>query len=50
MGIFGPAQNEDGSRRIRMYQELNELIENTDVVRFIKKQKNSLARSCDEDG
>ena len=47
--IFGPAQNEDGSWRIRMNYELNKLIENEDIVRFIKKQ-NSLAGSRDADG
>jgi len=31
-----PVQNEDGSWRIRMNHELNELIENADSVRFIK--------------
>jgi hypothetical protein len=35
--IFGPVQNEDGSWRIRMNYELNELIGNADIVRFIKK-------------
>jgi hypothetical protein len=30
-------QNEDGSWRIRMNYEPNELIENADVVRFIKR-------------
>jgi len=34
--IFGPVQNEDGSRRIRMNYELNELIGNSDIVRCIK--------------
>jgi hypothetical protein len=34
--IFGPVQNEDGSWRIRMNYELKELIENADIVRFIK--------------
>jgi len=29
--IIGPVQNEDGSWRIRMNYELNELIENADV-------------------
>ena len=29
--------NEDGSWRIRMNYELNELIENADIVKFIKK-------------
>jgi len=37
--IFGPVQNEDGSWRIRMNYELNELIENPDVVRFIKSTR-----------
>jgi hypothetical protein len=34
--IYGPVQNEDGSWRIRMKYELNKLIGNADVVRFIK--------------
>jgi hypothetical protein len=34
--IFGPVQNEDGSWRTRMKYELNELIGNADVVKFIK--------------
>ena len=37
--IFGPVQNEDGSWRIRMNHELNELIENTDMVRLIKSRR-----------
>jgi hypothetical protein len=37
--IFGPMQNEDGSWRIRMNYELNELIENADIVRFIKSRR-----------
>jgi hypothetical protein len=37
--IFGPVQNEDGSWRIRMNYELNELIENADIVRFIKTRR-----------
>jgi hypothetical protein len=39
--ILGPVQNEDGSWRIRMnYKyELNELIENADIVRFIKSRR-----------
>ena len=48
--LFGPVQNENGSQRIRVNYELNKLIENADRVRFIKKQKNRLARSRDEDG
>jgi hypothetical protein len=35
--IFGPVQDEDGSWRIRMNYELNEIIENADRLRFIKK-------------
>jgi hypothetical protein len=34
--IFGQVQNEDGSWRIRMNYELNELIGNADIARFIK--------------
>jgi hypothetical protein len=37
--IFGPVQNEDGTWRIRMNYELNKLIENADIVRFIKSRK-----------
>jgi len=37
--IFGPMQNEDGSWRIRMNYELNELIGNSDIVRFIKSRR-----------
>jgi hypothetical protein len=37
--IFGPVQNEDGSWRIGMNYELNELIGNADIVRFIKSRR-----------
>jgi hypothetical protein len=37
--IFGPVQNEGGSPRIRMNHELNELIENAGIVRFIKSRR-----------
>jgi hypothetical protein len=37
--IFGPVQNEGGSWRIRMNYELNELIENAYIVRFIKSRR-----------
>jgi hypothetical protein len=37
--IFGSVQNEDGSWRIRMNYELNELIGNADIVRFIKSRR-----------
>jgi len=37
--IFGPVQNEDGSWRIKMNYELNELIKNADIVRFIKSRR-----------
>jgi len=36
--IFGPVQNEDGSERIRMNYELNELIRNADIVRFMNSR------------
>jgi hypothetical protein len=36
---FGPVKNEDGSWRIRMNYELNELTENANVVRFIKSRR-----------
>jgi hypothetical protein len=36
--IFGPVQNEDGSWRIKMNCELNELIGNADIVRSIKSR------------
>ena len=32
-------QNKDGSWRIRINYELNELIENADIVRFIKSRR-----------
>jgi len=48
--IFGPVQNEDGFWRIRINYELNDPIKNADIVRFVKKQKNGLAGSCDADG
>jgi hypothetical protein len=37
--IFGPVQNEDGSWRIRMNYERNELTENADIVRLIKSRR-----------
>jgi hypothetical protein len=37
--IFGPVQNEDGSWRIRINYELNELIGNADTVRIIKSRR-----------
>jgi hypothetical protein len=36
--IFGPAQNEDGFWRIRMNRELNDLIKNADIVRYVKSK------------
>jgi len=33
-----------------MNYELNDLIKNADIVRFVKKQNNDLAGSCDADG
>ena len=37
--IYSPVQNKDGSWRIRMNCELNELIGNGDIVRFIKSRR-----------
>ena len=37
--IFGPIQDKDGSWRSRMNHELNELIGNADIVRFIKSRR-----------
>jgi hypothetical protein len=37
--IFGPIQDKNGSWRIRMNHELNELIGNADIVRFIKSRR-----------
>jgi len=37
--IFGPVQDKDGSCRIRMNHELNELIRNAGIVRFIKSRR-----------
>jgi hypothetical protein len=43
---FGPVQNEDGFWRIRMNHELNYLIKNAVIVRYVK----SMGGSCDADG
>jgi hypothetical protein len=37
--IFGPVQNEDGSWRIGINYEQNELTGNADIVRFIKSRR-----------
>jgi hypothetical protein len=37
--LFGPMQTEDGSWRIRMNYELNELIGNADIIGFIKSRR-----------
>jgi hypothetical protein len=37
--IFGRVQNEDGFWRIRMNHELDELIQNADIVRFVKSKR-----------
>jgi hypothetical protein len=37
--MFGSVQNEDGSWRIGKNYELKELIENADLVRFIKSRR-----------
>jgi hypothetical protein len=37
--IFGPVKNEDGSWRIRINYELKELLENTEMVRFIESRR-----------
>jgi len=37
--IFGPVQNEDGFWRIRMNYELDDLIKNADIVRFVKRKR-----------
>jgi len=37
--VFGPVQIEDGFWRIRMNHELNDLIKNADIVRFVKSRK-----------
>jgi hypothetical protein len=36
--IFDPVHNEDGFWRIRMNHELNDLIKNADIVRFVKSK------------
>ena len=48
--MFGPIQDGNGIWRIRKNHELNELMGNADIVRFIKKQKNGLARTRDAEG
>ena len=37
--IFGPVQNEDGIWRIRLNYEMNDLIKNADIVRFVKAKE-----------
>jgi len=37
--IFGPVKDEDGFWRIRKNHELDELIGNADIVRFIKSRR-----------
>jgi hypothetical protein len=37
--IFGPVQNEDGFWRIRMNHELNDLLKNADIVRYVKSKR-----------
>jgi len=37
--IFGPVQNEDGFWRIGKNYELNDLIKNADIVRFLKSKR-----------
>jgi len=37
--MFDPVQDEKGIWRIRKNHELNELIRNTDIVRFIKSRR-----------
>jgi hypothetical protein len=37
--IFGPVQNEDGFWRIRMNHELNDIIKNADIVRYVKSKR-----------
>jgi hypothetical protein len=37
--IFGPVQTEDGFLRIRMNHELNDLIKNADIVRYVKSKR-----------
>jgi hypothetical protein len=41
--MFGPEQDENGIWRIRKDHELNELIGNTDIVRFIKNKNRRMA-------
>jgi len=36
---FGPVRNEDGFWRITMNYELNDLIKNADIVRFVKSKR-----------
>jgi hypothetical protein len=37
--IFGPVQEQNGIWRIRKNHKLNELIGNTDIIRFIKSRR-----------
>ena len=48
--IFGPVQDENGIWRIRKNHELNELIGNADIVRFIKSRMAWLGHVMQMDG
>jgi hypothetical protein len=37
--MFGPAENEDGFWRIRKNYEKNDLIKNSNIVRFVKSKR-----------
>jgi len=37
--ILGPVQNEDGFWRIRMNYELNDLIKNANIMRFVRSKR-----------
>jgi len=39
MKLFGPVQDENGIWRIRKNHELNELVGNAEIVRFIKSRR-----------
>jgi hypothetical protein len=44
--IFGPTRTDDGYRRIKTNQEINDILKGQNIIGFIKKTKIELVRSC----
>ena len=44
--IFGPTKEVNGLWRIKINEELDELIKRKNIIRFIKSQKTKMVRPC----